>query len=348
MKNIFDSIPKFIWPFLIFLAIGGISLFVFFPVQEKEEVALPKPPELFSSSYIQIGTGNPLGTYFPVGKILAEWFNKQLNGGNELFRSVETNGSIGNIELLNEKRISFCMAECRIGSEFFEKKKKSELRIVWPLWPDVVQIICASETTPDITELANLPGFLGQKNSSTFRTSSEIFSIFGIDWKKSETNIQTSMVVDSLKDSGVAFATIQAGIPNLTVSDALLFNNCKLLSFSDDQVKRLLSENQTFQPAIIPEGYYGENQKEIHTVGILNAFFSNATVSDKTVEDIVELLVKGAPYLEIKHKATSAIPTNLSEAYQLMKETKIPIHQGTLNYLKRSAPELFEVKNVDE
>jgi TRAP transporter TAXI family solute receptor len=342
MRKLFSSIPTIFWPLLVIIAAAWMAYFFMSNGENLETVEIPTPPEMFSSSYLQIGTGNRLGTYFPAGKILAAWLNEDLSKDEAVFRAVETNGSIENIKLLKEDRLTFAMAEGRIAHESYLGKKNDgkfeDIRIVWPLWPDVVQIIHSSAISDSsIKGLKGTVGFVGQRNSSTSRTSREIFAAQGMNSLNMSAEIPPSAVLSSLNEGRISFATIQAGIPNNTVSNAVIFNNCRLISFSAAESDSLSKWVSTSIPFTIPAGYYGDTQEAVNTLGIPNGLFVKASLATETVEFFIDQLVSGAPPLEIKHKAFGNIPLKPQKAFELMQKIGIPLHEGTKNYLRRVA-----------
>ena len=139
LKRNSGNIPAFAWPCFLVLAI--IAILLLSAPEPVREVEAPLPPQLYSSAYQLIGTGNRLGTYFPVGNILADWFNSHFDAEGGVFKAVETNGSVDNVRLLREGRIMLGMVESRIACETWAADASSSIRIVWPLWEDVVHLV---------------------------------------------------------------------------------------------------------------------------------------------------------------------------------------------------------------
>jgi TRAP transporter TAXI family solute receptor len=278
-----------------------------------------------------LATGNRLGTYYPAGHILADWLNSNLAEGEEVFRAIETNGSIDNVRLLHEEKIALAMAESRIVKEFFAAQPQAGLRLVWPLWPDVVQLIRAPglEKSP-LEDLS--PGFYGQQNSSTFRTSNEIFTALGQTPAKQTINPEQVLV--ALTSGRIKFAMIQAGIPNRTVSDAVIFHDCSLVDFSDEQRQMLLEQISTAWPVKIPAGYYGEKQPDIRTFGIPNVLIAHEKTSSATIKLVCDLLSRSSMALKIRHQAFADVPADAAGARKILEEIGVPLHQGTLDWFE--------------
>ncbi|MDD3148541.1 MAG: TAXI family TRAP transporter solute-binding subunit, partial [Candidatus Riflebacteria bacterium] len=301
------NIPVFAWPLFLLLAVMAILLLSL--PEPAPEIEAPLPPQLYSSSYQLIGTGNHLGTYFPVGGVLADWFNSHFQGG--VFKAIETNGSVDNVRLLIQGRLMLGMTESRIVKESFSSNASSPLRLIWPLWADVVHLVKAPSVLEPSSEFpGSLRGFLGQKNSSTYRTSREILSALGYDDGISNLELPPDRVLTAVSSGQVGFATIQAGMPNRTVSDALIFHDCKLVSLNQNQLQNILGKVSTARLYSIPAGFYGDTQPSIQTIGLPNVLVTTEKTPAATVELITDLLVKASSHLKMKHQAIAAIPAD--------------------------------------
>ncbi len=329
-------LPTFIWPIALMMATLAIFLLA---VPEPPRAEAPIPPQLYSSSFQLIATGNRLGTYYPVGEVLSRWINSQL-GSEGVFKPIETNGSIDNVRLLMQGKVLLAMAESRIIKENLHENASSPLRLVWPLWNDVVHILRAPDRfEPGDSFPGRLNVFLGQINSSTRRTSLEIIDALGLYRRKTSAEIPIEAVLNSLANGNIGYATIQAGMPNRTVSDAVIFHDCTLISLGDAEIDKILEKIATSRRVVIPAGFYGERQSEIHTIGLPNMLVASADTSDEAVELVVDNMVKGAAHLKLHHQAIGNIPVDPELALRIMQEVGVPIHPGTLRwYEKKTNP----------
>ncbi|MBU1107060.1 MAG: TAXI family TRAP transporter solute-binding subunit [Candidatus Riflebacteria bacterium] len=332
-NNRCGSLPTFIWPFAIILASLAILLLA---VPEPPRAEAPVPPQLYSSSFQLIATGNRLGTYYPVGYILSSWINSQL-GSEGVFKPVETNGSVDNVRLLTQGKVLLAMAESRIIRESYAGNASSPLRVVWPLWNDVVHIVRAPERfDPGKTFPGHLNVFLGQTNSSTRRTSLEIMEALGLFRRQNSAEIPPEAVLNSLANGSIGYATIQAGMPNRNVSDALIFHECSLVSLSDTEIEKIIGKVATSRRVTIPAGYYGANQPEVHTIGLSNMLVASVDTSDEAVEVVIENLIKGVGHLKMHHQAIGNIPVDPEFAQSIMQEAGVPFHKGTLSWIEKN------------
>jgi TRAP transporter TAXI family solute receptor len=218
------------------------------------------------------------------------------------------------------------------------------------LWPDVVQLVKSKENAQ--TDFLHLQqGFPGQKKSSTYRTTSEIFTCFGKKLEQIEVNLMPDMVLSRLADNKLDFAMVQAGMPNRTVSDAVIFHRCSLVSFSDPQIQKLLTRVSSSRIVKIPAGYYGEQQPEIQTLGIPNVLVARSDLATSTATLITDLLSRSSISLKIRHQAFADVPSSAEQAFKILQNIQVPIHQGTKNWFDKQLksqqnPEL-EAQNTD-
>ncbi|NLF98342.1 MAG: TAXI family TRAP transporter solute-binding subunit [Candidatus Riflebacteria bacterium] len=327
-------LPSFVWPIALVMATLALLLLA---VPEPPRAEAPIPPQLYSSSFQLIGTGNRLGTYYPVGNVLSKWINSQL-GSEGVFKPIETNGSIDNVRLIIQGKVMLAMAESRIIKENMAENASSPLRLVWPLWNDVVHILRAPERfDPGESFPGRLNVFLGQLNSSTRRTSLEIIDALGLYRRKTSAEIPIEAVLNSLANGSIGYATIQAGMPNRTVSDAVNFHGCSLISLSDAEIEKILQKVSTSRRVNIAAGFYGESQPEIHTVGLPNMLVASVETSDEAVGLIIDSIAKGASHLRLHHQAIGNIPVDPEVALKIMQEAGVPIHPGTLAWIEKNA-----------
>mgnify|MGYP003290174402 CR=1 FL=1 len=303
---------------------------------EETAVVVPLPPNMYSSSQHVIGTGNKLGTYYPAGVILAEWFNSHLEANGGSFKAFETNGSVDNIQLLKTKRIQLGMIESRVAKESFEKEASSSLRLVWPLWFDVVQII---KPPADLYPGYRFPnddnGFVGQHKSSTERTSYEILTALG-DKRKHNADIQMENVINAIADAKISFAMIQAGIPNKNVAEAIAFRHCGLVSFTLEQLEKIQKNVSTSVPFTIESNYYSNGQEECHTIGLPNVLVATTDASPEQIEFVIDMLVKGCPKLQGRFKTFATVPNDAETVMKVLSETGVPLHEGTKRWLEKN------------
>ena len=345
----------FIIPLLAIISII-VLIFDFIPAHEKmseierTDIEAPIPPQMYSSSHQLIGTGNRLGTYFPMGNVLAEVFNKDLNENGSVFKAIETNGSMDNIALLEANQITLGMSETRIAEEAYAGRDSNgtKLRAVWPLWYDVVHIV----KTPEKYESQKVfPGirksFMGQKGSSTLRTTQEILK--ALNQRRTNEEVHSSEVISKLSADKLGHAVIQAGLPNKTVTEALMFHDCALYSFSDEELNKIIPAVSSSQRYTIQAKTYGDKQEAVNTIAIPNLLVATEDTPNEYINIILETLINNTKRLKNRYSQLKTLPTNPEEAEEILNKLKMPTHSGTIAYLSELKSEVSEeAKNESE
>ena len=187
---------------------------------------------------------------------------------------------------------------------------------------------------PDYVFPGSDVAYLGQKNSSVERTSNEILSALNV---KTHTppHIQTDSVIDQVAYGKLGFAMLQSGIPNNTVSNAIVFYRCGLFSFSDEQLELIKNNVSTFVKFKIPAGYYDDSQPEINTFALPNVMISIKDVPPELVELFVDLLINACSRLKNRFKAFETVPTDIDEVVKILNSTNVPLHDGTKRWLEK-------------
>ena len=336
MKFLNENIKLIIWLlFFVLIAISTMAIITIMEEDVDDQVFVPLPPNLYSSSQHIIGTGNKLGTYFPAGQLLTKWFNNHLDKKGGSFKAYETNGSIDNIALLKDKKIEFGMVEARIAKEAYEKD--TNIRVVWPLWFDVVQILKPpNDLVPNYVFPGEDLGFWGQSNSSTARTTGEILSSLGVNVKHGRI-LSPDSVIGLIGEGKLGFAMIQAGIPNHSISDSLVFYNCGLVSFDSNQINNICKNVSTSVKFTIPAGFYNDEQPEINTIALPNVLLTTSDSSPELVEFVTKMIVDGCPKLSGRFKTFETVPSDREAIVKILGETGIPLHEGTRQWLQKTA-----------
>ena len=122
---------------------------------------------------------------------------------------------------------------------------------------------------------------------------------------------------------------IQAGIPNNTVSNSLVFYRCKLVNFTQEQLNLIKKNVATSVDFTIPSGYYDESQSEISTIALPNVLFASKDTPNELVEYVVENLIVGCDKLKGRFKTFETIPTDRETVLQIVEKIGVPIHDGT-------------------
>ncbi len=107
---------------------------------------------LAGKKYINIGTGSTGGTFYPVGVILSNTFNKVLAKDGYKFTAQSSGGSGENLEMIRGKELSLAIAGGVIvsnayqGLDRYKGQEIKNVRFVSALWPEAIQLMYRKST----------------------------------------------------------------------------------------------------------------------------------------------------------------------------------------------------------
>ena len=110
---------------------------------------------------MRLATGQSGGAYAGLGDVLTPLLNQNMKGA--AVKTVETNGSAANIELLRQKRAELALVQgdaaygAHTGTESYQNRKMSNLQAIGTLFVEPVQII-----TYDVTGIRKLSDLKGK------------------------------------------------------------------------------------------------------------------------------------------------------------------------------------------
>lgn len=217
-----------------------------------------------------IGTGDPTGTYYPVGGLIAEIVSAP-PGGNPcrpgevcgvegLIAVAQTSeGSVANLEGLETARFdsAFCQAdvahEAWRGRGLFADRPFGELRALASLYPEHAQLVLARGAPMPPERLA-----VGAARSGTSLSASVVLPAFGIDPSAVERlPLNPSQALAAMAAGEVdGFLTV-AGLPTAAVAEALASGAFRLAPIDLEGARATVGRRAHWRLATVPRGTYG-------------------------------------------------------------------------------------------
>lgn len=200
-----------------------------------------------------IASGAAGGQYELMGLKLKEEIEKKETDTTYTVQVLNTQGSLENLELLNQSQADFIFYQ--MGSVRDEEKFKG-INTVSPLYYEYANILVkSSEGISSLADLAGKKIVVGTSGSGTYVLAQEIFEHYNL-WDKIERIEEGSA---AMKRVDVSAGVIVAGLKSPTLNSLLTSGTYEMLQLSDVFG---IAENQIeFDVKIIPKGYFSVNQK---------------------------------------------------------------------------------------
>lgn len=293
-----------------------------------------------STQFLNIATGGTSGTYYPLGGIFAEIFNKNIPDMNA--SAVSTGGSVANINMLEQGTADMAIAQNDIvyyaanGKEMFEGKKTDAIRGIAALYPETVQIVTLGDSP--INSIDDLKGkrvAVGAVGSGAEANARQILNAYGITYDDIKVSyLSFGEASSALKDGHVDAAFVTAGAPTAAVQDIGASRSVKLIGLDDEHIAKLQKEYPFYAKMVVPADTYNGFDKEISTVAVKAVIIVNKDVSDELGYELTKAIYSNLDKIKGAHTVGEFI--TIESATEAMP---IELNQGAAKYYKEVGAE---------
>ncbi len=278
--------------------------------------------------FLTIATGGTTGTYYPLGGVLAEIFNKDIPNMNA--NAVSSGGSVANINMLKKGDADLAIAQNDIvsyaynGTEMFEGKKVDTIRGIATLYPETIQIITLQDSP--ITSVADLKGkkvAVGAVGSGAEANARQILAVYGLSYDDvDEKYLSFGEAASALKDKNIDAAFITAGAPTAAVQDIAATRSVKLIGLDEAHIDKLTAAYPFYTKMEVPADTYTGFDKNINTVAVKAMLVASNKVNNNLGYEITKAIFTNIDKLRASHAvgkyisvetATDAMPIPLNE-----------------------------------
>jgi len=140
--------------------------------------------------------------------------------------------------------------------------------------------------------------------------------------------------ITAIKDGTVDVGVISAGYPVASLLDLARQIPLRLIPYSEEELKRLMSSHPYYVRVVIPANTYQGISTDTLTRGIVTAIFCRSEMSEALVYQMMKALYDYPKERDAIHP--QARQWNLENMYRGAEYTTkyIPFHSGAIRYLK--------------
>lgn len=261
--------------------------------------------------FVTIVTGSTGGTYYPVGTILANHFNKALLAKGFKFSAQSSGGTTENLDMLKNSEAEMGIAMCNLtgfsytGTNRYEGKPNPNLRYVFGLWPEASQFVFSKnsgiEGWNDLKgkKIAVGPPASGTEFSS--RTILKAIPDLTFDDIVPE-YLGYSESAQALQNGRIDATLLEAGIPTSAVTELYAGRTeVDMLPFEGEAFDKLVKAAPWYAKVVIPAETYPKQDKELNVVGVKCALIVHPNVADEVVYQALETIYKDREDLLKEH-----------------------------------------------
>ncbi len=270
---------------------------------------------------LQIATAIKGGLYHEFSIVLADLLEERSGSVVDLR---ETMGSLENGHLLLEREVDLAILQAT-ALQRHEDLSLSDLAVLAPLYPEVVQVIVRNELNVDsITGLVGHNVSIGPENSGMRESAKHLLSHYRID--VDEVGRTDAYFMELETDPTIDAAIVTTGLDNPDLNRLLATERYRLLPIRDASAIDL--RNPFFHPFTVPRGYFHERPAlppdDLQTIATTAVLAAHQDCSSLLVAETLGALYATDlrprfPHLLAKREALASAP--------------VPVHAAARSYL---------------
>jgi uncharacterized protein len=282
---------------------------------------------------LRIGTGNVGGVFFPYGGGISEAIQARTKLQVDV---LATGGSVDNLQLLKSGDLDLALTtvdaatDAVVGnSPYGSPVKMCALAVLYTSYVHVVTL-----ATSGITELAGLAGkriSVGSALSSTEATADRLLRAAGIDPLAGIERVNGSLAesVSELLSGRIDALFWVGGVPTAAIVDLTNTQPVRFLDTSAFSATLAREFGNVYQSFKLPTGSYRGVNTDVRGLGIGNLLVAQASLSNQTVEKILQAIFSDLDRLKLVHPEARKL-TMLGAS----QPTAIPFHTGAKGFYR--------------
>ncbi|MDZ7760612.1 MAG: TAXI family TRAP transporter solute-binding subunit [Desulfovermiculus sp.] len=284
--------------------------------------------------FIAIGTGGTGGTYYPYGGAMASIYNKNIDG---IQASAEVTGaSVENTRLLARGELNLAMAMNDVVYQAVhgegDFKSPVAVRTLFEMYPNVFHAVTLQKHK-DINNMLDLKGkevSVGSPGSGTETMAKLILSSLGVEYDDFDVHrLSFAENTQALKDNVIDAGIWSVGPPTSSIMDLATTHDIKIMSFTEDQMNKVVSAHPYYSDWKIKAGTYDGQEKTARTPSVWNTVLVHKDMSVDMAYNLAKVTFEHRQDLQdvyIGAKATT--PENT------IANAVAPLHPGVIKYFE--------------
>ena len=290
-------------------------------------------PAAAKTSFISIGTGGTGGIYYPYGGGVAEIWSKYVKDVKAV--AEVTGASVENVKLAHkgETVVGEVMGDVAeagfMGTGKFDRKH--DILSMAIMYPNLLQVVTLKKS--GITNIEQVKGrniSSGSPGSGTNFMAEAVFKALGIPLDSyKDSRLSFTETANALRDGTIDVGVWSVGPGTSSILDLATTHDIHIIEFTAEQTQKILAYEANYSAVDLAGGVYRGVDKPVPTIGVWNVMICQASLDTDMVYNLVKALYEHQDYLlKIHPSASYTTPVNA------VKYSPIPLHPGTIKYLK--------------
>lgn len=282
--------------------------------------------------YLSIATGGTGGVYYPYGGGLAEIWTRHVPGVQAV--AEVTGGSVENIRLANrgESLIAQTMNDVLYQAYHGEgrfKGKPQKVLAMFQMYPHHFHVVTLKGSgIKTIYDIKGKRVSVGAPGSGTEFKANLVLGALGITYKDFKVQrLSFTENANALKDGTIDVGIWDVAAPTSSVMDLATTRDIDLISFSDEDIAKIVKAYPYYSSFELPPGTYKGQDYPVKNPSVWNTVACNSDLPEDMVYKLVKAAFENRDYLEKIHPFAKY--TTLENS---LKASPIPLHPGAVKY----------------
>ncbi len=286
------------------------------------------------AKFISIATGGTGGVYYPYGGGLAEIWTRHVPGVQAV--AEVTGASVENTRLVHrgESLIGEIMNDVAYQAYFAEdrfKGKPQKILAMFQMYPHHYHIVALKGSgIKTVYDLKGKRVSVGAPGSGTEFKTNLVFKVLGISYSDFKVHrLSFTEQANALKDGTIDVGIWDVAAPTSSIMDLATTRDIVIISFSDEDIKKIVQAYPFYSPYVLPPGVYKGQDYPVKNPSVWNTVICNADLPEDLVYKLTKAVFQHRDYLEKIHPfAKYTTPENAVNA------SPIPLHPGAIKYYR--------------
>lgn len=288
--------------------------------------------------HLVIATGPESGTYHTLGLAMAKVLEAE--GVVASIEVLSTEGSVANMDLVGGRNrqvdIAFVQSDTR---------PTAAVRLLAPLYQEVLHILVARAVPASVTTVADLEGLrvaLGESGSGTRTVAERVIDHFGVRIAQ-DIDLPPDEVALGLTDGLIDAAFMLSAIPSPVVEELCEQGLVRFLSLGDAQERgneadALALVFPSVTSGVIPRSTYERlPENPVATIEVSAMLVTSNELDSSVVKTLLSTLFAHRSKLIESETERVVAARRIREKFQ-PESVLIPYHQGAVDYYQRTQP----------
>lgn len=304
------------------------------------------------TKFFRIGTGSPVGTYFPIGGVIANLISNPPGGracedGGScgvpglIAVAQTTQGSIANVRGIHNGEFESAFSQADIafwafsGSGPFESEPPmTELRAIAKLYPEPIHLVVPAESPiRSVVDLRDKRVSVSERGSGTAADAELILRAYGLGIGDITPFYEPpGRAVDLLGNGEIDALFLLGGVPYTAIAELAETTPIRLVPIDGAPADALAIDQPFFHKTTIPKGtYLGTEETATLSVGAL------WLTSDSVSAELVQQLLQALWHESARGPLVDAHPqgSNISLEHAV-EGIPIPLHTGAYRFYREA------------